>query len=411
MTNHRRFDIGSSTSESFEGDEALATAVKSLVWDGDDDFLRARIQTSRASGVRVLLPTVDRARVPLPETNGRRWMRRVLRAAIGIAACLLAAVFVQRAPEPLARTAAASRASDTRATPRESLADVLAPWPRLAFAQGELDMQRTYAPVVVARPERVLEGDRSFVQTVAQSDGTEMIPIAYNSVSVRRDTVENALCIVTQSSMTEDNARRLGVDVGSSQDTLFVDAFSLQPKVHRFTTGDSRKAFQSTGTTRFHQGRFGSEFRYIRPVLPYMQRQYRDGGISTPRETGPIDSTRLYVPDEQSLLLLLQALPLHDGWRGSIQVPSGLGAIYDQTFALNLRVDGVDTVSVYRDRYLTWRGLLETGPTPEVWHVRQTTGEVLLVEQRGRDGALRAKRYLIGGLAWPDSGRVGGPAR
>jgi hypothetical protein len=127
------------------------------------------------------------------------------------------------------------------------------------------------------------------------------------------------------------------------------------------------------------------------------------------REARTLDSTRLYVPYEQSLHLLLQSLPLREGWRGSIQVPEQLGAVYSKTLPLNMRVAGVDTVAVFRDRYPTWRVLVETGPDPEVWHVRQTTGEVLLVEQRYRGGALKAKRYLVGGLISPDSGRIGGP--
>lgn len=411
MTNHRRFDIGSSTSESFEGDEALATAVKSLVWDGDDDFLRARIQASRASGERVLLPTVQPARVPLPETNGRRWFRRVMRAGAGVAAVLVVAVIVRRVPDSTAHNASSTRDADTTRSSRESFSDLIAPWPRMAFALGALRLPEPYAPVAVSGSQRVIEGDRAYVQLVAPHQGAEMIPIAYSSVSVSRDTTQDALCVVTRSSITEDDAGRRRVALHGFDDTLLVDAASLRPMVHSYSTGNARTSYHSTIVERFHQDRFGTEFRYRRPLdeVRLLQKRFPGDRSSGWTETRPIDTTRLYVPDEQSLLLVLQAVPLHDGWRGSIQVPSGLGAIYQQTVPLNLRVEGVDTVAVYRDRYPTWRVLLENGATPEVWHVRQATGEVLLIEQRDRNGAPRAKRYLIGGLAWPDSGRVGAP--
>lgn len=427
MTDHHHLGVEPSTDATeHETDRALATGVRALVWDGDDDFLRARIQRSRASGARVLLPRVPAlpAPAPAPSRTRRSWRQRVLVAGGGLAAFLLLSLVVERAPRS-SRTAPSrmaptpvTTASDTSTEERsESLAELLAPWPRLAFAQAGVGMPAPYPPVRISGSARVRPSDRAYIELVAPAAGEALVPLDAYVESVRADTThhDRAWLVSREYPFSEDQHGRQLLNQPRLRDSLWVDMSTLRPREQHLSAGDPKSDYHMQYVVRFEATRFESVYRYKTrsEELRMLPDSNKRGPYWVIRQRRTVDSSRVFIPFEGAMALLLQALPLADGWRGSVLVPEAYGALSETAalLPLNLRVDGVDTVAVFRDRYPSWRVLVENGPRPEIWHVRQRTGEVLLVERRDLRGALRARRYLTAGLVEPDSGRVGGPAR
>ena len=378
-----------------ETDTALATGMRALVWDGDDDFLRARIQQSRASGARVLLPRVAEPLAPMRSRTRRSWRQRALVAGGGLAAFLLLSLVIDRAPRtPRATRVAPSpvaAAGDTSAEERaESLAEFLAPWPRLAFAQTGVGLPASFPPVRVGDVRRIHPGRRSYLRSVATLYH-ELLPAGVSTESVDSVTLAGT------------PAWRLVRTRGSLvSDTLWLNRATLQP-LRRVSVVGEWPAHHSIRTS--HD--YSSNVDHMRSDMIDTSRQapayYRPraglpGRVASHETTTPFATDRVAAVSESSLELLLRTLVLQPGWRGSVAIPRRpeMGAAAPSMVAINLRVEGADTVETVAGRFPTWRVLLETGATPEVWQVSQETGEVLQVDDRLSAPYYESRRVLLG---------------
>jgi hypothetical protein len=107
--------------------------------------------------------------------------------------------------------------------------------------------------------------------------------------------------------------------------------------------------------------------------------------------------------------LMLQASRLTADWKASVSVvargldtPNQVDPARGLTY-LNLRVAGIDTVQLFNGRVETWRVLMETGPTPEVWHVSRETGETILTEGAWGPNYPDSRNQLMG---WHETKRL-----
>lgn len=393
MTDHHHLGVEPSTDATeHETDRALATGVRALVWDGDDDFLRARIQRSRASGARVLLPRVPALPAPAPSRTRRSWRQRVLVAGGGLAAFLLLSLVVERAPRS-SRTAPSrvTAASDTSTEERsESLAELLAPWPRLAFAQAGVGMPAPYPPVRVGDVRRIHPGRRSYLRSVATLYH-ELLPAGVSTESVDSVTLAGT------------PAWRLVRTRGSLvSDTLWLHRTTLQPLRRVAVVGEwpTHHSIRTSHDYTSRGDRMRSEMIDTSRQAPayYVPRAGLPGRVASRETIMPFAPDRLAAVSESSLELLFRTLALKPGWRGSVAIPRRveMGLSVPNMVAVNLRVDGADTVETVGGRFPTWRVLLETGPTPEVWQVSQETGEVLQTDDRQRAPYFESRRVLLG---------------
>lgn len=399
MTNHRRFDIGSSTSESFEGDEALLTAVRSLVWDGDDDFLRARIQKSRMSGVRVLLPSVRVTRVAVPASAGRKWLPRVA-FLLGCAATIVVMSVVSRPERVSSRPIVAQARNTQRAPALPAMMEVVSPWPRMAYAQSPEHRPAPYAAVRSFDIQRIRPEVRSYIRMVSTAYH-DYLPHSYYAQSIDSARMNGVpiwrIVHTTSADLRLNDAQQ---QPASQTDTLCVNRATLQPIVNVTTVGHGTDTYRNTH--RFGHGLDSNTVEWTpTPEQSLMlSRNTRTGVDASFVIVQPIDTARVFIASESAMELVLRALPLRDGWRGSVSVPThiGMGISAGKSTVLNLRVAGVDTVDLFSGRIPAWRVLMETGPKPEVWYVSQETGETLLVENRAEEPYFSSRRMLMAGL-------------
>jgi len=356
--------------------------------------------------MRVMLPHGDAATVPVAapvrssaidaltveQLAGRVWMigLAVAAALVAVVTALwsretasgalpaMARALPRQAPPTLADSALLD--SLTRATaiasPHESLAVRLSPWPRVAFAQspGEAARNAPYPGLLALDESRLKPGRRSYLRSVGNALH-ELLP--YTTYTVSLDSValgaQSAWCLVTvtqTSTGLAENSER-----NAEHDSVWLRRSDLRP---------IRRA-RHAGFLRMRQTFSDSTLRETDSLIAPPGKTLRNGMTLMPFRNGTsrrLDARIPFVPTEETMRILLRAAPLHDGWRASVGTLSG----DDRAFAmgeagyLNVRVDGSRDIQTLGGRYATWRVVLETGATPEVWYVSKETGETLLTE-------------------------------
>ena len=390
----------------FTDDHDLAALVRVATDVVPSVRLLDRIHASRADGMRVMLPHGDAATVPVAapvrssaidaltveQLAGRVWM-----IGLAVAAALVAVVTAlwsretasgalpemarslpRQAPPMMADSALVDSLTRTTAmaSPRESLAERLSPWPRVAFAQslGEAVRNAPYPGLLALDESRLKPGRRSYLRSVGNALH-ELLP--YTTYTVSLDSValgaQSAWCLVTvtqTSTGLAENSER-----NAEHDSVWLRRSDLRP---------IRRA-RHAGFLRMRQTFSDSTLRETDSLIAPPGKTLRNGMTLMPFRNGTsrrLDARIPFVPTEETMRILLRAAPLHDGWRASVGTLSG----DDRAFAmgeagyLNVRVDGSRDIQTLGGRYATWRVVLETGATPEVWYVSKETGETLLTE-------------------------------
>ena len=390
----------------FTDDHDLAALVRVATDVVPSARLLDRIHSSRADGMRVMLPHGDAATVPVAapvrssaidaltveQLAGRVWMigLAVAAALVAVVTALwsretasgalpaMARALPRQAPPTLADSALLD--SLTRATaiasPHESLAVRLSPWPRVAFAQspGEAARNAPYPGLLALDESRLKPGRRSYLRSVGNALH-ELLP--YTTYTVSLDSValgaQSAWCLVTvtqTSTGLAENSER-----NAEHDSVWLRRSDLRP---------IRRA-RHAGFLRMRQTFSDSTLRETDSLIAPPGKTLRNGMTLMPFRNGTsrrLDARIPFVPTEETMRILLRAAPLHDRWRASVGTLSG----DDRAFAmgeagyLNVRVDGSRDIQTLGGRYATWRVVLETGATPEVWYVSKETGETLLTE-------------------------------
>jgi hypothetical protein len=405
----------------------LADELRALDTLPADDRVLARIARSRAEGARVLLPTTEMPTTGTPAsgwaasasaatsayTGGiTRWRWSMLAAGVAATGAVAlwgpdaesgapgaeargtaaAAIATERATVP---AAAASRARDSAsptANPARELAGLLTPWPVMAQAQRPgTPPSVPFPPITQVDPSRLAPGRRSYVRLSANAYH-ELVPHQTYDISV--DSARQGGRRLWRVVVEQPLARALEAppQVGRLVDTLWLDGATLRPRQRRYEAGvlNVRQSFSDTAlveTDSIDAGRLGPTSRGSR--VPF-----RFG------TTKRLVSSHIFVPSEAALRVLLRALRLAPGWRGSIGVLSGGSRMFaiGQPTLLNLRVAGVDTVQTFSGRFACWRVLLETGAEPEVWLVSQETGETILTDGPYDSTYPRSRSYLVSGF-------------
>lgn len=351
------------------------------------DALLARIQSSRADGVRVLVPE------PLPSAAGGALpMGRIRMAmlATGVAALLAIAVWSPDAPEARVAmsTGAPLSAESPPMAPGNPMADLLSPWPRLAYAQQPTGGRAgPFAAVSGLLPSRVVPGGRSYVRlsSNAYHDALphEVFDLTVDTVRLRG---RPALRLLT----TTHSPRAMSAF--ARHDTLWLDRSTLRPLQRRVDFGVLRVSQDFTDST------------LVETMSVIESRRAKFPGFSrVPFQRGTtlrLDPSRLFIVSESMLRVVLGSLPLTTDYRGSV----GVLESESRLFALgapgyrNVRVAGVDTVQAFYGRFEVWRVELETGGAPERWYVSRETGETLLTDGPFDVNYPSSRSWLVGGF-------------
>jgi hypothetical protein len=100
------------------------------------------------------------------------------------------------------------------------------------------------------------------------------------------------------------------------------------------------------------------------------------------------------------LRVVLSALPLTAGWRGSIGVLEGDSRLFAMgpSGYRNVHVAGIDTVQTFSGRIEAWRVELQSGGEPERWSVSRETGETLLTQGPFDVSYPESRSWLVGGF-------------
>ncbi len=344
----------------FTDDRDLAALVRQATSVAPSGELLDRVQASRADGMRVVLPNGDAATAPIvppvrssaietlsvEQLAGRVWM-----IGIAVAATMLAAV-MSMWPDQTAQDALPSTATAQRNAP--------------------------YPSFVALDDSRLKPGRRSYLRSVGNTMHA-LLPSSTYTVELDSAVLDQqrtwCLVTVTQTStgLSENNER------DAQYDSVWLRRDDLRP-VRRSSYA---------GYLRMRQTFTDSSLAEIDSIVSAPGTSQRNGALNGPtfipfgKETiKTLDAQMLYVPTEETMRLLLRAAPLHKRWRASVGLLSG----DSRTFAagtrayLNLRVDGTRNVQTLSGQFATWRVVLETGATPEVWYVSKETGETLLTE-------------------------------
>ncbi|WP_396216610.1 hypothetical protein [Gemmatimonas sp.] len=386
--------------------QQLVDALQSSAADDADELLLTRIQASRAAGVRVLVP------VPVVDTESaeeleRAWTRaRVSVLVAGVAATALIALYrpitapsaVNIAPlaasVPAASVSPASPAADGVGA-SNAMAALLSPWPRVAYAQQPAGGRAgPYSSISGLNADRVVPGVRSYVRLSANAYHDALPHEAYEmAVDTVRLGGRRALRIVT-TTLAPRPLRGL-----PRTDTLWLDRMSFHPLRRRI----------DLEAMRIDQDFTDSLLTERVSMFPLMASQPTRRPAQRPfswRQTIRFDRSRLFVVSESMLRVVLSALPLRAGWRGSIGVLEG----ESRMFALgpagfrNARVVGIDTVQLFWGRVEAWRVELESGGEPERWLVSRETGETLLTQGPLDVNYPESRSWLIEGL--PERNRL-----
>jgi hypothetical protein len=370
------------------------------------EALLARIQDSRASGVRVLLPAAavtdaaDMAvHTPDSTKHWRGWMLAAGLASIG-ALALWRASDAPLTPAMAARTATADTTQPTgtadEATPAapgksNELSALISPWPMIAYAQSPtLRRDSAYAPITSVDTRRLAPGTRAYVRLSANAYH-DMVPHQSYETQLERVRVDGqpAWRIITLNSFNYA-LRSAQEQLRRTVDTLWLRDSDLRPIERRMSMSILRSRVRYSDSLLVERDTI---------ILP----PGFTAGTRVPFRVGrtlALDRSRIFVPSEAALRLVLRAVPLSATWRGSVGVLSGDSRMFAVGNAqyLNLRVAGVDTVQTFGGRYACWRVELDTGKKPDVWFVSQETGETILTDGAYDVSYPQSRNYLTGGF-------------
>ncbi len=390
----------------FTDDRDLAALVRVATDVVPSGMLLDRIHSSRADGMRVMLPHGDAATMPVAaavrssaidaltveQLAGRVWMigLAVAAALVAVVTALwsretatgglpaMARALPRQAPPTLVDSVMLDSLTRTTAiaSPRESLAERLSPWPRVAFAQSPSKAARNapYPGLFALDESRLKPGRRSYLRSVGNALH-ELLP--YTTYTVALDTIalgeQRAWCLVTvtqTSTGLAENSER-----NAEHDSVWLRRSDLRPIRRARHAGFLRMRQMFTDSTLVETDSLiappGTTLRNGMTLVPF-----RNG---TSRQ---LDGRVPFVPTEETMRIPLRAAPLHAGWRASVGTLAGDARFFamGESEYLNLRVDGSRDIQTLGGRYATWRVVLETGATPEVWYVSKETGETLLTE-------------------------------
>lgn len=399
--------------------DAFAAELRSRQFSATDALL-VRIQQDRARGVRVLLPTGGTDEQPTapstptseaPSSAPRAWRWGMLAAGVaavagialwrplavpsevGDAPSLAATEVAGGATAPADASPAAPAAASP--SPASALAGLMSPWPVLAYAQSpSAPPPAPYPPITQVDVSRLVPGHRSYMRLSGNAYHHLLPHLTYD---ISLDSVRLGGRPTWRVVVTRPIGKRLESPRADalSADTLWLDGFTLRPRQRRYENGDLRVRWAFADTMLIKSDSIDSNWR--RPALPGKRLRYAW------RDTTPLDRSRVFVPSEAALRVLLRALPLATGWRGSVAVLSSSSRSEPYSpgspTVLNMRVAGTDTVQTFSGRFVCWRVLLETGAEPEVWHVSQETGETILTDGAyDRTTYPQSRSYLVSGL-------------
>ena len=317
---------------------SLTAALRDLPSSDPQTDLLARIQASRAAGVRVVLPAASVSQ-----------QRAVpARVAAGVAAVLLLVWFVA-----------------SRFGVKPDIA--LSPWPTQLFGQepGTLLSRASYPVVRALEPTRIVAGRWTYANRTVM-DGIVTDSSTTDTLTVGSQTVAGAPVWVIS------NVWGVGSRWFVGHDTLVVRRQNLMPL--------RRVCCRLAGKAR--------DLRYAgNQVGPLLLAQVAPEYRGTPLREDVYPTIGLL-----NFLYLkpgLQALPLTSGWHGSVYTIWGSTA--SGAIPLDLRVLGMETITVAAGRFDCWRVQVSfpRNRTPLlVWVARDGRG-VIRVEQRMPDGFQR----------------------
>jgi hypothetical protein len=368
-----------------------------------DEALLARIQRSRASGARGLLPMHDTRTVGASTSHGR-WRSALVAAgvaAIVVGRLVLPASDVVSIPDatPVASTRGSADTSPPEApSPNAAaggLADLLSPWPRVAYAQTPKGGRAgPFAAMNGLQANRVKLGRRMYVR-LSGNAYHDLLP--HETYELEVDTAQfdgkPVLRLVTRHDVTTWMQKGTSrVPPISRRDTVWLDRARLSPIARHSVLGPLE-------VTQ----------RFVDTVL--QQRTLMDTrkmGLKNPPKPViaddllRIDASRPLVVSEPVLRVLLQAAPLNANWKASVGVmggePSSIATL--EGAYRNLRVGALDTLQTYFGRFPVWRVEVDNGRFPEVWYVSQETGEVLRTSGPWNGSTYpQSESHLIGGFS------------
>jgi hypothetical protein len=275
------------------------------------------------------------------------------------------------------------------------LAELLAPWPRVAYAQTPAGGRAgPFAALSGLQADRVKLGRRVYVRLSGNAYHDLLPHQTYElDVDTARYEGKSVLRLVT----TQDISKWMPKEKPSAPslinyDTVWLDRARLLP-IARHSVKGPLEVTQRFADTVLQQ----------RTMM-----DTRKMGLKNPpkpvvtNDRLRIDPSRPLVVSEAVLRVLLQSTTLFANWKGSV----GVMAEEPVTIATlegayrNLRVVGLDTLQTFSGRFPVWRVEVDNGRFPEMWYVSQETGEVLLTSGpwNGRTYP-RSESHLIGGFS------------
>ncbi len=305
--------------------------------------LLERILASRAAGVRVALPTIPARTV----SWHRPWSWTVAAAAV-VLLIITAGVGLHRSGE-------------TEGRGRWDARIVLSPSEVYAQEPGGRLSTASYPVVETLDASRLIEG-RWVYRTRIIIDGFVTDTEATDTLSVRATQLHDLPALAIVSSWASRPV--------TSRDTFIVDRRDLRP-LRRFCC----------------VGRSAREFTYgpadVGPLfLVRVPKDYPGSRLN------PAMEPTIGLVNFLQLRPLLEALPLDDGWRGSVYVRAFHGS-YDP-LPIDVRVKGRERCSVPAGTFECWRvelGLPANGRPLHVW-IRRGEQVAVRVQQTTGDGVI-----------------------
>jgi hypothetical protein len=343
--------------------DALRRALRGLAAPEPPQRLLERILESRDAGVRV----------SLPRTGGRtaRWLWGALAAAAALALIL--------------GTRDGGRAPADTGSPYPDIAATLLFWPPDALAQDA-------GPPRAPRYEPVrLEAERARGGTWTYQNCTvfDEVPAACRG---RPTTTTSTIMVGEATWHTRPtwlvSQRQARARVGSPTDTI--------------RTPLDTAYFERTTLRPIYAALGGDRFRLIRSFTGDTVREALDIGGAHPRSwrrtariPGALDAPLVLQWAGVDLTLLLQALPLERGWRGSVYSVRLVGADPSRApfVPLDFGVVGSGHVEVPAGRFACWKVELREGKSVVTLWVSKDRGWLVKTVTRGPDW--RAESVLL----------------
>ena len=317
--------------------------------------LLTRILASRARGVRVMVPVA-------PPANA---LSHMLRYAAIAAALVGVTWFAIEAPQP--------RPVRQKAPPERRMVDGSPFFPSVTFGQEATQRARPprYPLIVDAEPTHVVAGRWTY-EGLWITDGVFASPQGQRAIGVAAGSYKG---------------RPAWVIMGSTpRETVFVDRVTLRP---------------------LRRARYGRQGLLIQEFAPDSVAEQRHSGVPPGEQRyqavaalpGPAKTPYVVSSSPYSLELLMQALPLARGWRGSVYTVNWV-TVTDWLPAftpLDLRVTGVEQVTVPAGTFDCWKvEVRETNEQSFVWVSRDL--HWVVKQQRtwtGESGEWRTEEHLV----------------